>query len=267
MIANVLGSLRVTMNGESVVPAAPKARKVLALLVLNPGRVVQTDAMEREVWGARSPRSATTSLQNYVMQIRKHLGRTLPGDTGSARAKQILVTEQTGYRLAAQDDQFDVRRYHALVAEADAAEAAGDLAEASALIRCALDLWRDEPLADLPTGPVLQSHVMRLEENRKAVLRKRISLDLQLHRYEVVGELRALAALHPYDEMFHECLMIALDRTGRRNDALSVYQSLRSALAEGIGLEPSARLRELQKAILVSDDSLTPAVPQGGIRV
>ncbi|WP_063726834.1 AfsR/SARP family transcriptional regulator [Streptomyces sp. RTd22] len=265
MIANVLGPLRVTLNGGSVVPAAPKARKVLALLVLNRGRVVQIDAMEREVWGAAAPKSAATSLQNYVMQIRKHLGMVLPGGPGSALAKQVLVTEQTGYRLAVPDDEFDVRRYQDLVAEAGRAEEAGQLAQASALLRCALDLWRDEPLADLPTGPVLQSHVLRLEEDRKSVLRRRILLDLRLQRYEVVGELRALTALHPYDEMLHECLMIALNRSGRRNDALSVYQGLRSALAEGIGLEPSMRLQELQKSILVAGGSLTPALPSVGL--
>ncbi|WOT40119.1 AfsR/SARP family transcriptional regulator [Streptomyces coeruleorubidus] len=104
---------------------------------------------------------------------------------------------------------------------------------------------------------MLHPHVLRLEEDRKAVLSQRVGLDLRLRRYaEVIGELHALVALNPYDEVLHEYLMLALYLSGRRNDALAAYQGVRTALTDGIGLEPSHRLRRLQQQILNCDDAL-----------
>ncbi|MEU8587559.1 AfsR/SARP family transcriptional regulator [Streptomyces sp. NPDC048664] len=261
MIARVLGPLRVTVNGSSVVPTAVKAKKLMAMLVLSRGRVVQRATIERELWDLDAPRSASTGIQNCVMWIRKGIGRAQLGDADRA-AKQTLVTEPTGYRLDVPGDQFDVVRHHGLVAQAGAAEAQGDFTEASALLNAALNLWRDAPLADVPAGPVLQAHVRRLEEDRKTALTQRLALDLRLHRYaEVVGELHALVALDPYDEVLYEYLMLALYLSGRRNDALTAYQRARAALADGVGLEPSHRLRGLQERILASDEAPADVLP------
>lgn len=261
MIARVLGPLRVTVNGTSVVPTAVKAKKLMAMLVLNRGRVVQRATIERELWDLDAPRSAATGIQNCVMWIRKGIRRAQEGEAGRP-PEQTLITEPTGYRLEVPGDQFDMVRHQQLVAQAGAAEARGDLAEASAVLNAALNLWRDAPLADVPAGPVLRAHVRRLEEDRKAVLTQRLSLDLRLHRYaEVVGELHALVALDPYDEVLYEYLMLALYLSGRRNDALAAYQQARIALADGVGLEPSHRLRGLQQRILASDEASGGVVP------
>jgi DNA-binding SARP family transcriptional activator len=48
--------------------------------------------------------------------------------------------------------------------------------------------------------------------------------------------------------------MLALYRSGRRGEALSVYQRLRQALVGELGLEPSAELRRLQWAILKTSE-------------
>ncbi|MFB7597049.1 BTAD domain-containing putative transcriptional regulator [Streptomyces sp. NPDC056160] len=267
MIVRVLGPLRVTVNGTSVVPTAAKAKKLMAMLVLNRGRVVQRATIERELWDLDAPRSASTGIQNCVMWIRKGIGCAQPGDAGRL-ARQTLITEPTGYRLEVPGDQFDVVRHQRLVAEAATAEAGGDLAEASALLNAALNLWRDAPLADVPAGPVLRAHVRQLEEDRKAVLTQRLALDLRLRRYaEVVGELHALVALDPYDEVLHEYLMLALYLSGRRNDALTAYRQARRALADGVGLEPSHRLRGLQERILASEEAPSGALPGWPVRV
>ncbi|MEU1043183.1 AfsR/SARP family transcriptional regulator [Streptomyces sp. NPDC005551] len=257
MIAKVLGPLQVTLNGTSVVPTALKARKLLAVLILNRGRVVQRATIERELWGNDAPMSASTGIQNCIMQIRKSLG--CAGGRGPYRAlpKETLITEPTGYRLEVPGEQFDISCYRALVATAAEAQEQGDLTQASAQLNNALSLWRDAPLSDIPVGAVLQSHVLRLAEDRKSVLSQRLALDLKLRRYsEVLGELRALTALHPYDEVLHEYLMLALHLSGRRNDALAAYQDVRNALAAGTGLEPAPRLQSLQRRILNADDTL-----------
>ncbi len=261
MIAKVLGPLRASLDDVSIVPTAPMARRVLALLVLDQGRVVRIGTIERELWGANPPRSAATSVQNQVMRIRRAMDGSAPtGTTRPTVARDLLTTEPTGYRLDAPDGQFDIEHYRLLVGQAEQAEGVGQLTRASAVLKSALALWRDTPLSDLATGSVLQAHVLRLEEEKRSGLLHRISLDLRMRRHsEIIGELRELTGLDPYDELLHEYLMFALYFSGRRNDALSSYQGFRTALAEGVGLEPSPRLRELQQAILMADDSLGDA--------
>ncbi|GAA3078759.1 hypothetical protein GCM10020000_75430 [Streptomyces olivoverticillatus] len=46
--------------------------------------------------------------------------------------------------------------------------------------------------------------------------------------------------------------MVALHHSGRRGEALGVYQRLRGTLMRELGLEPSAGLRRLQHAILTA---------------
>ncbi|MEU0531448.1 AfsR/SARP family transcriptional regulator [Amycolatopsis tolypomycina] len=255
--ATVLGSLEVEIDGVSIVPPAMKAKQLLALLLLNEGRVVQSGTIERELW-EDPPRNAANAIQNGVLQIRKKLAAAL-GERGcGAAAKQLLCTEPAGYRLAVALDRSDLRRERELVAEADDLEARGDLAGASAKLQEALDLWQGSPLGDLIPGPVLYAQIVRLLEENKSILMRRIMLDLRLHRYaSLVGELRALIPMDEYDESLHASLMYALHMTGRRNAALSVFRSLRQSLNDNLGLEPSRPLQELHRKVML-DSSAGP---------
>ena len=88
---------------------------------------------------------------------------------------------------------------------------------------------------------MLYSHATRLEELRRTVLALRIEADLQLGRHqEIIGELTSLVNAEPTREDFCAKLMIALYRSGRRADALGVYQRIRSALVDELGLDPAA---------------------------
>ena len=50
--------------------------------------------------------------------------------------------------------------------------------------------------------------------------------------------------------------MLALYRAGRQADALDAYNDARTALVEGLGIEPSAKLQDLQRRILQQDPTL-----------
>src|SRR5690242_21892461 len=71
MDIEVLGTLSVRVNGVSIVPTAPKPRHVLALLALHADQVVPVNALVEELWGAKVPRSARTTLQTYILQLRE----------------------------------------------------------------------------------------------------------------------------------------------------------------------------------------------------
>lgn len=111
----VLGGLAVSAHGKSVTPTAPKPRQVLALLALHVDQVVSVEALIEELWGARPPRTARTTLQTYVLQLRELMGAALATADGPAReAKDVLVTSPGGYLLVGGDGSCDVRDFELL---------------------------------------------------------------------------------------------------------------------------------------------------------
>ena len=66
---------------------------------------------------------------------------------------------------------------------------------------------------------------------------------------------------YPLRERLRGQLMLALYRTGRQADALAAYRDAHRALVDGLGIEPSPDLRELESAIL-RHDVAEPAQPQ-----
>lgn len=247
----LLGPVRFDINSSSVVPAAMKARQLLALLLLNRGHIVRTATIERELWD-EPPRNSLNAIQNCVLQIRRRLSAALGEPSGGPRAKQLLSTAPMGYLLAVPAEWFDLQRYRKLVAEAGAAASTGQLPRSAGLLNAALELWQGAPLADVVAGPVLEAEIVRLLEENKSDRIRRIVLDLRLQRHAgLIGELRALTTMDGYDESLHAYLMFALHMTGRRNAALSVYQDLRQRLVEDLGLEPSHLVKHLHRKIMI----------------
>jgi YVTN family beta-propeller protein len=146
---------------------------------------------------------------------------------------------------------------------AGCALSADDPLGASAILREALGLWRGPLLADLGSQEFAERERRRLGELRLAAVMGRIDADLALGRHgELVGELEALVVEHPTEEHLRSQLMLALYRCGRQTEALDAYQQTRHLLVEQFGVEPSPELKELQRAILNQDGSLTLAPAQ-----
>src|ERR671923_229593 len=120
-----------------------------------------------------------------------------------------------------------------------------------------LELWRGPPLADLATEAFAHLEVGRLEERQTAAKEDLVDAELELGRHaRLVGELEALVAQHPLRERLRGQLMLALYRSGRQAEALEAYQQARRTLVGELGIEPSAALRELERAILRQDETL-----------
>jgi hypothetical protein len=127
-----------------------------------------------------------------------------------------------------------------------------------------LALWRGPALAGAASEVLERTAVLRLEEGRLVALEERLEVDLGLGRHvELVGELEALVATHPDRERLRRQLMLALYRSGRQGEALTVYRNTRQMLVEELGLEPSPALQELEQAILRGDTAIAPALPAG----
>src|SRR3954454_23199958 len=102
----VLGPLEVSSETGPLLLGGQEQRSVLALLVMEAPRLVSTDRLVDALWGEQPPRTAMTSLQNFISQLRKTLGA------------DVLVTKPPGYALALRPEQVDLHRFRALVAEA-----------------------------------------------------------------------------------------------------------------------------------------------------
>nr|WP_203723011.1 AfsR/SARP family transcriptional regulator [Streptomyces coelicoflavus] len=263
-----MGALSVREHGVSVVPTAPKPRQLLALLALNADQVVPVSVLVDELWGENPPRSARTTLQTYVLQLRDLMAEALAHDPNErCIAKDILATVPGGYRLETRGGPVDYREFDQRAGLGYRAMDAENYSGAARRLADALSLWHGQALTDIQAGMRIDTEIKRLEEARLCALDQRIEADLRLGRHrELLSELTVLVSQYRMHESLHGQFMLALHRSGRRGEALSVYQRLRSTLVHELGLEPSATLGRLQRSILMARPE-NPAAATGGGRL
>lgn len=253
----VLGPLEATANGRSFAPSAGKPRKLLALLALNCGRAVSVPELVDELWGTDPPRTAHTTLQTYVMQLRRSITTA-----AERRGASVLAHQSGSYRLAVDPDAVDVGRFRRFADSGQRAFAMGELELAARLLGDALAQWRGPALVDVEHGMPLALEVTRLAEDRLAVIETRAEAELAMGRHRVlVGELAMLNAQHAMNENMCGLYMLALYRAGRQWQALEAYRALRLTLVGELGVEPSPRLQRLHRAILHADPTLDDPRP------
>jgi DNA-binding SARP family transcriptional activator/pimeloyl-ACP methyl ester carboxylesterase len=241
----LLGPLEVIDGGgEPLRLGGRKPRALLARLALEGGRTVSVDQLVDDLWGEDVPESAVKMVHIHVSSLRK----ALPPGT--------LVTRSPGYALALPPETLDVDLFERLRREGRAALDAGDASTAAARFESALELWRGPALAEF-SEPFAVVEAAHLRERQEVCVEDRIDADLALGRHaDLVGELESLVSWNPLRERLRAQLMVALYRSGRQADALSVYHQYRDDLASELGLEPSARMRELERRILRQDPGL-----------
>ncbi|MCB8905717.1 MULTISPECIES: AfsR/SARP family transcriptional regulator [unclassified Streptomyces] len=280
MKIRILGPLHAETDGVPVVPSAAKTRQILALLALHPGRPVPVATLKEELWGPLPPCSAHSTLQTYILRLRRALAAALggpygsegtteatetvtgtTGTTGPARARDLLATGHDGYLLRIADESVDAFAFQRAAQAGHTAFADGDSARAARLLREALALWKGPALVDVRAGAALRIHAARLEENRLLATERRLDAELRLGLHgELLAELVELTRLHPANERLHAQAMVAFYRTGRQSEALQLYRGLRRRLVEELGLEPAPQLQRLHQAMLSVDPRLdTPA--------
>jgi DNA-binding SARP family transcriptional activator len=248
----VLGPVEVFVDGRPADAGHARQRAVLAVLVLDAGRVVPLEVLIDRVWGERPPRSVRNVAYGYVARLKALIAGGQDPDVSLSRRSE-------GYLLQARPDRVDVARFRRLVADASAV---GD-DHAGEVLGEAVALWRGPALAGLDS-PWLNGMRARLELERAAAM-----LDLneiRLRRGEhgaLVLELTAQAATTPADERLIGQLMLALYRCGRQAEALRCYERTRRHLADELGADPSLDLRALHEQILRADQALATPGPAG----
>jgi DNA-binding SARP family transcriptional activator len=251
----VLGPLEARLAGVNIAPTAAKVRQVLAMLALNAGQVVTARALTEELW-QEAPRCAATTLQTYIMQLRRNLGYALEG-VSERGAKEVLVTRHFGYVLDIDPSSVDATRFALQATAGRHAFDLGDYEAASHILTRALAMWRGNALVDITTGSLLAIQVLALEEGRLGALECRIDAELLLGRHHgLLTELTALTAQNPMNENLHSRYLLALYRAGRQGQAFDAYARIRRTLIQELGVEPSGRLQRLYLDMLNMDPAL-----------
>lgn len=265
ILLGLLGPLLLVRAGRQITPSAPKLRLVLSLLAVQANAVTRVDQLVEELWGESPPPSALTTVQTYIYQLRKLLKLDDQPEEDGDPTRPALRSHPGGYILHLPDlADVDANLFEDLVRRGRTELLGAHPKAAAQTFRDALELWRGNVLEGVTTGPVLYAHATRLEELRRTVLTLRIEADLQLGRHhEIIGELNSMVSSEPTREDISAKLMIALYRSGRRADALGVYQRIRTALVDELGLDPAAELQRLHQLMLEANpelDLLSPTV-------
>src|SRR6185437_15442925 len=100
----LLGPVAVRCDGVSVPVPRGRQRAVLAVLLLNAGRVVSVGEIAETLWGHAPLPSAPATIRNYVKRLRHVLG-----DADQAR----IVTRSPGYVIRVDPGELDVARFEA----------------------------------------------------------------------------------------------------------------------------------------------------------
>ena len=256
MRIGVLGPLEVRDDAGGLVPVGgARLRSLLIRLAVGDGRPVSVERLADDLWADGLPADAANAIQALVSRLRGVLGR------------DAVEHGPAGYRLAVDPGQVDARAFEQLLGRARAVLADRDHAGGAALLTQALGLWRGPALADVAGAPFAAAPITRLTELRLAATEDRIEAELALGRGAgLVPELQELAAAHPLRERLRGQLMRALQAAGRQADALAAYEDTRRALAEELGVDPSAELAAVHLAILRGEPSAAGGTAGAGGR-
>ncbi|MER6195411.1 AfsR/SARP family transcriptional regulator [Streptomyces cyaneofuscatus] len=255
----VLGPLQVRADGNRVPLPGARRQRLLAALLTAPNSLVPMGRLIGTVFGDEPPDTAVKQVQNSVSALRERLHDS---------ERRLIVTEESGYRICVRENALDSLQFTKRLADSRRHAAEDDLDQAISMIGSALSLWRG-PALDGLGSEALNGPAARLEEQRLGALElcARWRLELGQHQ-EVVDELTGLVSSHPLREGLHAQLITALDRCGRRAEALHAFHRLSTSLVQELGVGPGAGLQRLHEQILAghSQSSRPPRPRQDGTR-
>jgi DNA-binding SARP family transcriptional activator/tetratricopeptide (TPR) repeat protein len=267
------GELRVQLFGPVVAWRGPdqialgpmRQRALFTVLALAGQRPMAREELIGALWGDQPPPRVANAIQTYV----KHLRHLLDPDRAHRQASTVLPTAGDGYALHVAPDRVDVRQFRELVAAARAARRDLDHPRVVRLTGRALALSGPAVAADLPLLADHPSISAIMDERRTAATWLAEAALRSDTPDDALGAIEEAANARPLDEPVHGWLMQVYQATGRRADALAVYERLRRRLADELGVDPTPQLRTVHRSMLrddpapVSPASAGPAAPAG----
>src|SRR3954451_2395504 len=244
VVVRLLGPVDVIDGAGNVRPPASAIRRtLLALLALRPGEVVSGDWLLEHAWNADPPESGLRALRFHISRLRQELA-----------VDGFIETTPGGYRLAITADQVDASSVDKMAA---AVRRDGDRHVAVDMMGEVLAQWRGTPFIDAAPCASLDEEPGRLEQLRLTILEDHFRLRLEAGAgRELVADLSRATTQHPLRESLWSMLITAQYSSGQQADSLRSYETMRTMLAETLGLDPSVELQDLQRRVLQQDPTL-----------
>ncbi|MEV0905190.1 AfsR/SARP family transcriptional regulator [Streptomyces hokutonensis] len=258
----VLGPVRAWRGETELALGPPKQRALLALLLTEAGHPVAVHEIVDALWGQDPPDSAVNVVQRHVGALRRLLEPELPAG-GQSR---WLLRGSGGYRLEVAPDDLDLLRFRAL-----RQRAAQDFQPptATGLLIEALALWRGPAASGI--APEVRSHpaFTALDGEHLAAVKEAAELALEAGPglgARVLVTLRQAAAQHPLDEGLQARLILVLAATGHQAEALDVHRTVRTRLADELGVQPGPELQAALQRVLGHTRTPGAVKPSRGAR-
>ncbi|MEV7080908.1 BTAD domain-containing putative transcriptional regulator [Streptomyces sp. NPDC093516] len=245
---SILGTVRAMRGDTEIDLGPPKRLALLALLLLRaPGPLTLSEAVDI-LWNDEPPTSAVNVVHRHIGALR----RTLEPQLRSRTNAEHLIRASDGYRLLVDTSTSDLLHFRDLRAQAQLAVRNGFSAQAAEDYVAALRLWRGPVVA---AGTTVARHPVFVSVGHEFVATAKEAADAVLTAApelteEVLTVLRRAVESHPFDEALHSRMIAALAVTGRQAEALQQFESVRTALAEELGVEPGPELRAAQQHLL-----------------
>jgi len=238
----VLGPVRITAADAASPIRSVRARGVLAVLASRADSVVSVDELIDVVWGPAAPRTAANQLQIAVFRLRQTLAEF------GVDPQAALITHPSAYQLVSSVVPVDLVEFRRLAAKAEQLAGRGDWRAAADAYAEALSLWRGEPFQDVAADRITEA-VPALRGERLQATERALALDLLLDR-PVTAAAADLIARDPLRERAWQLAVLGHAVAGRQATALAEFRRAREILAEELGLEPGAELRDLERQVL-----------------
>lgn len=244
----VLGPVQAEVDKVPLLLSKPRHREILCLLVVAHGRTVSMSSLIEDLW-EDAPAGAVGAVQTFIGELRRILEPTRPARTPPT----VLVTRGAGYALDARPSTVDLWRVEQAVREADRL----GLEAGESSLSVALGEWRGTAFEEFDTRPWARTERARIAELRAGAIERLAQIRLALGRSnDVIALLGPHVEEHPWREEGWRLLAIALYRAGRHGEALALLGRARITFGEGLGLDPSDRLADLEHRIRQQDPEL-----------
>lgn len=236
----VLGPVSVSLD-DAEITLAPMQRVLLASLVLAPGFTASAAEIETHLWEAEPPPTSRNRIQVLVTQLRGKIGPVIERVPG-------------GYRLDAEAVDCDYARFRALVSTDGGPPRLDALASAIALWRGPLEV------TGILAAQITQEHLLALEAWA--------DLAIDTVPNQAISALVPVVSQEPLRESTVCLLMRAYAAAGIPAEALRLYETTRTELAETLGASPSSDLQEAFLRILRESEQYEPsATPVADVTV
>ncbi|GIE78457.1 hypothetical protein Aph02nite_44070 [Actinoplanes philippinensis] len=239
----ILGPLRVWRDGVEIDPGPPQQAGLLAALLASADQQVTTNELIGMVWEADVPATAVNIVHKYVGALRRLLEPAL----STRESGSYLRRSERGYLFDAGAGTLDVVEFRRLVASAK--RSTGESALNAYL--SALQLWRGHAGDGLGHTGTMRTLFAALDNEFFDACVAATHLAVACGRADrLLTPLRLAAAMAPFHETLHGCLIVMLAAAGRQAEAMSTFATFRARLAEDLGADPGPAVLDAYDQVL-----------------